>query len=291
MTDSRGPFCRVEHHMSTVITLTGTDIYEVAADSFFDSIQQLEDVLSRFREGSDISRVERGELAVDRADPAVRVVLDQCIALRKLTDGDFDHEPRRRTGNPCHPVLDANAFAKGWIIDEAATVLRMTATEFLVNGGGDIVASGRPDGRRWRIGIQHPVERTAILGTLHLAQGAVATSGTYERGGHIRVTGPSSLMSVTVVGPDLGQADALSTAVYASSQSPPAWWAHVDPAYGLLTLCGANRLRWLPPRAGNEVEWSFPAGSNLSREEPGVCAVADRLAAGAPQSKSQGGGP
>ena len=85
--------------------------------------------------------------------------------------------------------------------------------------------------------------------------GAVATSGGYERGDHIRSTRDPVLTSVTVVGPDLADADALSTAVFAAGLSPPAWWADVDPSYGLLTLSAGRRLRWLPPRAGTGVVW------------------------------------
>ena len=54
---------------------------------------------------------------------------------------------------------------------------------------------------------------------LELRDGAVATSGAYERGQHIvdPRTGrpPRGVLSVTVVGPDLGTADAYATAAFA----------------------------------------------------------------------------
>jgi thiamine biosynthesis lipoprotein len=242
--------------MSTAVTLLGTGIDDHDADLFFDRIRELEDVLSRFREHSDLSRLARGELGIDDVDPAVRIVLDECAVLRTLTAGDFDYEPRHRSGNPADPILDVNALAKGWIIEEASTTLRMTATEFLLNAGGDVVASARRGGARWRVGVQHPTEPSAVLGTFEVASGAVATSGTYERGDHIRAVGPYALQSVTVVGPSLAQADGLSTAVFSSGESPPPWWRHVDPAYGLLTVARDHRLRWLPPTNGTDFEWS-----------------------------------
>jgi thiamine biosynthesis lipoprotein len=251
-------FCRVEHHMSTAITLLGSGIEARVADRFFDRIRELEVVLSRFRPGSDISRLECAELDVDHADPAVRIVLAQCRVLRGLTAGDFEFEPRHRTGNACDPTLDVNALAKGWIVEEAALVLRMSGAEFLVNAGGDVTASARRGGGTWRVGIQHPSDRAAILGTFAVARGAVATSGAYERGEHIRRAFDAHLTSVTVVGPDLGQADALSTAVFASGKSPPAWWSGIDPAYGLLTVSADDRLRWFPPAVGHEIEWRPP---------------------------------
>ncbi|MCA1844059.1 MAG: FAD:protein FMN transferase, partial [Actinobacteria bacterium] len=147
-------------------------------------------------------------------------------------------------------------LAKGWIIQSAALVLRLSGGDFFVNAGGDVLAGRRhTTDRPWRVGVQHPEDRSAILGVFELPHGAVATSGSYERGRHIRSDRPSPLTSVTVVGPDLGEADALSTAVYASGESPPPWWADVDPAYGLLTLDIRNRLRWIAPQSPSAIAW------------------------------------
>jgi thiamine biosynthesis lipoprotein len=258
---------RVEHHMSTAITLLG-EVDDGAAFAFFDRIRALEDVLSRFREHSGLSRLARGELDLDDVDPAVRIVLDRCNALRTLTQDDFEHEPRRRTGDATAPVLDVNALAKGWIIEDAASALRMTGRDFLVNAGGDVAARSGPDRAPWRVGVQHPTVRDAILGTFEIGNGAVATSGTYERGQHIRRSGSGALLSATVVGPDLGEADALATAVFAAGASPPAWWADVDPAYGLLTVSTDHRLRWLPPASGADIAWTFPDGSVVQEVQP-----------------------
>src|SRR3954452_13558897 len=145
------PFRRVEHHMSTAITLAGRGLDDAVADRFFTRIAALEAVLSRFRPDSDVSRLARGECSHDDVDPAVRTVLAGAEALRGLTGGDFEHEPQRASGRPDDPPLDVNAYAKGWIIEEAATVLRLAAAEFFVNAGGDIVTSARAGGTRWRV--------------------------------------------------------------------------------------------------------------------------------------------
>src|SRR3954465_12457805 len=93
------PFRRGEHHMSTAITLGGAGIDDRIADRFFARISELEDLLSRYRRHSQISRLARGGLDGDGVDPRVREVLAGCESLRSLTSGDFEHEPRRRTGN------------------------------------------------------------------------------------------------------------------------------------------------------------------------------------------------
>jgi thiamine biosynthesis lipoprotein len=166
-------------------------------------------------------------------------------------------------------VLDVNALAKGWIIEEASIILRLHGARYLVNAGGDVTASSRSDGTPWRIGVQHPEDRASVLGVFEVFRGAVATSGSYERGQHIRSGDHAALTSVTVVGPDLGEADGLSTAVFASGQSPPEWWHDVDPSYGLLTLSADNRLRWLPPTAGGDIEWQFPNQASVRQESGG----------------------
>jgi thiamine biosynthesis lipoprotein len=240
-------FRRVEHHMTTAITLAGDGLDDVTADRFFDRIRELEDLLTRYRPTSQLSRLAAGALSLDDVAPEVREVLDRCEATRALTAGDFEHEPRRRTGDPSDPVLDVNALAKGWIVEEAAMHLRIAgAGRFIVNAGGDVVARGGP----WRVGIQHPDVRDAVLGVLVVTDAAVATSGTYERGAHLRrADGPGrrAPRSVTVVGPHLAEADALSTAAFARGDDVPPWWPDVAADHGLLTMTADQRLRWVPP--------------------------------------------
>lgn len=239
---------RVEQHMGTVVTLHAVGIAEGVAQCFFDEVRRLEKLLSRFLPTSEISRIARGELATDDADPLVREVLTRCETLRQQTEGHFDHQPRHRTGRASDPILDVNALAKGWIIEQASTALRMSrADEFFINAGGDIIARRPRTTQPWRVGIQHPIERTAIAAVIEIHAGAVATSGTYERGQHIRTTNGRELRSVTVVGPDLADADALSTAVFASGESRPHWWTNVDSSYGLLTIDHNDRMKWTPP--------------------------------------------
>lgn len=119
--------------------------------------------------------------------------------------------------------IDLGAIAKGAIIDEAVSVLRRNGVvRGIVDAGGDVAAFG--DGE-FRIGIQDPRDRKKLMGTISIEEGGVVTSGDYERyaaiGGrrysHIidpRTGEPADeLVSVTVVGPDAADADALATAI------------------------------------------------------------------------------
>lgn len=235
---------RVEHHLGTAITLGCDGADAGAADAFFARIAELEAVLSRFRPDSELSRVAAGRLDLDDASPELREVVTNCERLRFLTRGDFEYEPRRRSGDRCDPPLDPNAFAKGWIVEQACLQLRLRGVRsFFVNAGGDVVAGAPSAGRSsWRVGVRSPFDPSAVLATLDLADVAVATSGAYERGAHIRCT-PHGLASVTIVGPDLGTADALATAVFAAGSVTPSWW-EFGGEYAVLAIDGAGRLRW-----------------------------------------------
>jgi len=218
--------------MGTTISLALYGSPPGLGDEFFDQIRLLEAMFTRFQAGSEIMRIERDELSLDDASPQVRGVLSRCESLRDSTKGAFDHRPVGASG----PILDPNAFVKGWIIEQAALLLKMSGvSSYFVNAGGDVVVGGPPPGQEsWRIGIRHPDNPEAVFSHLELSGAALATSGEYERGSHIRSLAhgnqdSSQLSSVTVVGPDLAVADALATAVFASGSARPRWWRHHSP--------------------------------------------------------------
>jgi thiamine biosynthesis lipoprotein len=176
---------------------------------------------STYRDESEISRLDRGELRENAVHPEVRYVLALSERLRVETDGFFDV---RATGR-----LDPSGVVKGWSIERASKLL-ITAgcPAHLVDGGGDVTLHGRPTpDDEWHVGVVHPLRLDAYCAALHLVEGAVATSGTYERGFH--VIDPHTrrpvvdLAAVTVVGPELTLADAYATAALAMGASAPAW--------------------------------------------------------------------
>lgn len=78
--------------------------------------------------------------------------------------------------------LDFGGIGKEYAADRAATMLRDTGIAHgLVNLGGDVRAFGGRDAHvPWRVGIRHP-RGAAPLATVELFDGALATSGDYER--------------------------------------------------------------------------------------------------------------
>ncbi|HLY13410.1 MAG TPA: FAD:protein FMN transferase [Candidatus Limnocylindrales bacterium] len=223
---------RIVATMGTVIAL---DVRDAALpdDAFEAAIAWLTEVdqrFSPFRPASEISRLARAEVVPEDCSPDIRFVLTRCEAIRRETDGFFDiRGPGLRAG------LDPSGYVKGWAVEEAAHILEAAgARNYVLNAGGDVVLRGAPEaGRPWIVGIRHPLEADHIAARLAFEPGpgrqAVATSGLYERGGHIvnPWTGavPSELLSMTVVGPSLALADAYATAAFAMGRDGLPWLA------------------------------------------------------------------
>ncbi|NDG40671.1 MAG: FAD:protein FMN transferase [Betaproteobacteria bacterium] len=79
--------------------------------------------------------------------------------------------------------LDFGGFGKEYAADRAGAVLAAKGLRHgYVNLAGDMRVLGpKPDGSSWMIGIQDPRDKTAILATIPVERGGLATSGDYER--------------------------------------------------------------------------------------------------------------
>ena len=79
--------------------------------------------------------------------------------------------------------IDFGGIGKEYAADRVATIaIDAGIAHGFVNLGGDVrVWGGRPEGAPWRVGIRHPRVEGESIGGIDLADGAVATSGDYER--------------------------------------------------------------------------------------------------------------
>lgn len=121
--------------------------------------------------------------------------------------------------------LDVGAIAKGWSVQRSA---ENAPAGLLISVGGNICATGPKDesGTPWVVGVQDPDGGESYLHTLYLTKGSMVTSGDYQRtymvDGELyhHIIDPDTLYpgklwrAVTVVCPDSGLADALSTALF-----------------------------------------------------------------------------
>jgi thiamine biosynthesis lipoprotein len=219
---------RVEQIMGMPILVDVRDdgVGEDVFAELFAWFEWVDATFSTYKDSSAISRLARGELALEGAHDDVRAVLARCEELRVETDGYFDV---LATG-----PLDPSGLVKGWSVDRGAAILDAAGVRnYVINAGGDIRLAGRgvPD-PEWRVGIEHPLEHDKIAAVVAMGDGAIATSATYARGEHVLDphTGrpPAGVLSVTITGSELATADAYATAAFAMGGDAPAWCATLE---------------------------------------------------------------
>jgi thiamine biosynthesis lipoprotein len=242
---------RVESIMGTTFALDVRDapgiVDQEAVEAAFDWLHETDARFSTYRADSEISRLNRGELAEWQASADVRQVLAECEAMRRRTDGAFDARPHGPDG-----PLDPSGYVKGWALERATEmVARGGGRNFAWNGGGDVVVRGEAaPGVAWRVGVRHPLEHERVAAVLAVTDAAVASSGAYERGDHIvdPRTGrpPVGVLAVTVVGPSMTIADCFATAVFAMGADGASWLARSEPGYDGCAITADGRLQTTP---------------------------------------------
>ncbi len=152
--------------------------------------------------------------------------------------------------------LDVGALAKGYAVEAVCAALEAEGvTGYLVNVGGNVRAIGaRGDGTPWRVAVSDPTGTETGL-TLKIVGLAAVTSGTdqryfeYEGVSYHHIIDPETLMpsgryaAVTVISPDSGLADALST--------------------GLFNMSTEEGLALIDSLDGTEALWRLPDGSSV----------------------------
>lgn len=239
---------RVEQIMGTAVTMDvrAPWVDDGAMEAAFATVRDIDRRFSLYRDDSELSRLGRGEIGVPDLSPDVRWVLAACDDLARTSAGAFDARRHRPDG-----VVDPSALVKGWAVESAAQLLvERGARNLFMAAGGDLVTRGQPaPGQGWRIGIQHPTVKGSVAAVLAMGDGAVATSGLYERGEHIvdprTGAAPSGLLSMTVIGPDLAWADAYATAAFVMGLDGLAW-VHAHPGYGALAITASSSVVWTP---------------------------------------------
>jgi thiamine biosynthesis lipoprotein len=212
------------------------------------------------------------------ADPATAQVPEPAIlkeADRHTNIADLIVDPRNNTVALRDPAmsLDVGAIAKGYAVEQAAQAAeKRGGKHLLISVGGNVRAIGyrsrKPES--WRAGIENPVDPdNGFLAVLNIHDLSVATSGSYER--YYEANGrryhhiidvdtlfpENNYLSVTVVTPDAGLADVLSTALFClpyetglglleSFEQTEALWCLPDGS--LLESPGLNTLRSDPAK-------------------------------------------
>ena len=198
-----------KHHAQRVAEMAMADVLRIEAR------------YSRYREDSVLSGINRvaargGMVAIDEETAALLNYADTCYrqseglfditsgVLRKAWDFKAQKVPKKalidkllsRVGWEKVQLgatqigfkrpgmqLDFGGIGKEYAVDRAAAICRQQGIEHgLVDLGGDIKIIGpHADGRPWSVGLRHPRKPGALLSTVMVTAGGVASSGDYER--------------------------------------------------------------------------------------------------------------
>lgn len=169
----------------------------------------------------------------DRETPSVPDQEAVAAALAGIGPAALSLDGQRVNKRTPHLQVDLGGIAKGYAVDRAIAVLRQHGVaSAAVNAGGDMYLLGqRPQRakrprRFWRIGLQHPRQKDAVLETVQVRDRAVVTSGDYERffeqdgQRYHHIFDPQSgfpargCQSVTIIADSVALGDALATAVF-----------------------------------------------------------------------------
>ena len=183
----------------------------------FDYFTYVDKTFSTYKAESEISKINRKEILEKDYSEDMKTVLALSEKTKIETDGFFDITTPEG-------IYDPSGLVKGWSIYNAADIIsKLGYQNFYVDAGGDIEARGQNEkGEDWIVGIRDPFsgDKSQIVKTIAISNCGMATSGTYIRGQHIYnpYTGRAHLhdvLSLTVIGPNVYEADRFATAAFA----------------------------------------------------------------------------
>jgi len=204
--------------MPITVEVIDASATESDLDDVFSYFEYVDEKFSTYKQDSEISHINRRELLLEESSPDMRTIFRLSEQTRLETNGYFNVQ---HNGS-----YDPSGIVKGWSIYNAAQILRQKEFKnYYVEAGGDIQMLGTNDqGEAWRVGIRNPFNVEEIVKVLSVTDRGVATSGTYIRGQHIY--NPldedqliTDVLSLTVIGPDIYEADRFATAAFAMGRN------------------------------------------------------------------------
>jgi thiamine biosynthesis lipoprotein len=187
-------------------------------DDVYDFFISIDNRFSPYKPDSELSEYNRGDIATAGLSAEMLEVLALADRTRTETNGYFNL--KRPDG-----LLDPSGIVKGWAVRKAARMIRAFGIQnFYVDAGGDIQTGGtNGNGEEWIVGIRNPFCKHEIIKAVMVRECGIATSGTYVRGQHIY--NPylpkkqiDDIVSLTIIGPDVLEADRFATAAFAMGE-------------------------------------------------------------------------
>jgi len=204
--------------MPITIEVLDPEPSEADIEQAYAYLQYVDETFSTYKETSEISRINAGQLEPEQYSTDMKNVLAQCEQTKQETEGFFDIAQDGQ--------LDPSGYVKGWAIQNVAQQLADKGLHnYYVDAGGDMQVSGyNAEGQPWIVGIRNPFNRDEIVKRVSLQDCGMATSGTYIRGEHIYNPRqpdqkPQAFVSLTVIGPNIVDADRYATAAFAMGKA------------------------------------------------------------------------
>lgn len=200
---------RLLWNMPITIQIESTD--ESLFEEIFVYFNHIDEVFSVFRSDSEISKINSGKKKIESASSELKEVLQICQKTKDQTDGFFDVSFDGK--------INPTGIVKGWAVFQASKkLLEKGLTDFYIEAGGDIQVARSNSSSPWKVGIRNPFKHEDNVKIVRLFDQGIATSGTYIRGNHIinpKVPGKANeFVSLTVIGPNVLEADRLSTPAF-----------------------------------------------------------------------------
>lgn len=204
--------------MPVTIEIADSDTAQSSLEKAFEYFTYVDKKFSTYKIDSEISEINRGERSPHEYSDDTKEIFARALQTKTETDGYFDIQTPQG-------LIDPSGIVKGWAIQNVANMLReLGHSHIYVEAGGDIQTYGlNAEGGRWSIGIRNPFNRFEIIKVLYPDGRGVATSGEYIRGDHIydphtKKPVQTPVVSFTVIGPDIYEADRFATAAFAMGE-------------------------------------------------------------------------
>ena len=194
--------------MPVIIEVVDPQVTEKTFEKVFNYFTYIDNTFSPFKKTSELTKINQGLLQKNEWSQDMKTVFKLCEQTNKETLGYFNIEKNRD--------FDPLGLVKGWAINKAANILKTDGFKnYYVEAGGDIQVKGfNKQNKFWQIGIQNPFNLKQNIKIVVLNNQGIATSGTYLRGQHIRKV-IDDIVSLTVIGPNIYEADRFATAAFA----------------------------------------------------------------------------
>jgi FAD:protein FMN transferase len=205
--------------MTITIEIADDSNTEASIDKIFSYFENVENKFSVFKADSEITLINNGKIKESQWSQEMKSVFALAEKTKNETGGYFDIVAADGKYNP-------SGLVKGWAVYNASKLLlEQGFKDFYVEAGGDIQAYGKNEqGRYWSVGIKNPFNQDQIVKVLYLKNSGIATSGTYLRGQHIynphaRNNPLLGIVSISVIGPNVYEADRFATAAFAMGEA------------------------------------------------------------------------